>query len=157
MNDTIKITLEGVPPNWLPDEITRMLMDGSLIRSLEQRLDDAVTKRIEELADDVILDRLRAELERALAEGWKRTNTYGEPIGEPISLKERVSRMLENKDPYRSSRWADDVMTKMVDEVYRKELAKPIAEAKEKVKKMLEDKALEGFGNLLRKAAGVEA
>ena len=46
--------------------------------------------RFREIRTELIRDMIRPQLEQALAEPFRRTNDYGEPTGQPVTLRELV-------------------------------------------------------------------
>jgi uncharacterized protein (DUF2267 family) len=91
--------------------------------SLRKKADAAVTEAVEtvvreaiESKMDALMDeQLRPEVARILAEGWSKTNSYGEPVGQRLTLRDRIATYL-NGDGYR----------KPLDEIFRSELERQL-------------------------------
>lgn len=48
-------------------------------------------KHIQDIRDEEIRVRVAAEIEQALTKPFQRTNPYGEPVGEPTTLREQIA------------------------------------------------------------------
>ena len=130
-------------------------------QAVDARIREAVNNRIDTAAKDLVTEaiftRIAARVEEVVADGWPRTNNYGERTGQPISLKERVSAMLMDKGYSSSQARIDKIVEEAVAKTMQQHLSAPIAEARKKYETLLDQKAMAAFGNLLRKALGVEA
>lgn len=79
---------------------------------LDKRVADAVEAAVASTAEKLARERLEAECERVLTEGWQKTDQYGAPQGKVMSLKDRMSEMLNRTTGYNSQRWADELIQK---------------------------------------------
>ena len=81
------------------ESVTRQV--AAMVREqIGDRLDDAINTAIHEKLDEalglIVAEKLRPAVEAALAEGWQRTNQWGDPLtGERIGLKARIVELLE--------------------------------------------------------------
>lgn len=130
----MKITVEA--ENWEEHRIAEFIankvqahvdehMDGA-IHNAAQR---AVDKAVERFGEEVI----RAAVVEAIAEGWQKTNTYGEPIrGEKVSLKERIAKLIEEPvgDYNRRQSRIEKLVGETVEATLRDEMKKELSEVR---------------------------
>lgn len=96
----ITIDVEGYAEEQFADHIAEKVLarfgetwTERLEAKFESRFDAEIRARFAVIADETI----RAAVAEALVSGFRATNGYGEPIGEPESLKARIGKMLTER------------------------------------------------------------
>jgi uncharacterized membrane protein YheB (UPF0754 family) len=161
MNDTSKtteltITIAGLQVDRIERDVAEQLTDR-----LRNGLDDKLTRMAEQAlgsaVDSMMRERCKAELERVLEEGWRKTDTYGNAQGPKVTLRERIGEILLNKQSnYSSQHWLDETVKREVQSLlagpFKEEIAKAQASFRVQVDSLLTGKIAEG----LRKALGLQ-
>lgn len=150
----LTITVTGYEAERMADAVVARLNE-ELEGLVRRRFDERVEKQIDDLVAAVGADRIEAAVETALAEGWTRTNTYGENVGKRIGLKERIAEILTNKTGYEGKTYVDLVVAKTVAEVLRGELSKEIDAARDNLRKALNDAVKEKLATAVKGAFGI--
>ncbi len=100
---------------------------------------NTVKDRVREITDEEIRAHAKTQIAEALNGGIRKTNTFGEPYGEPTTLRALIAEEVKAElakagDPYRSK---DSTVRKIVREqvaaAFKTELAEAVAEEKAKV------------------------
>jgi len=150
----LTITVTGWEANQMAEQVAGKLYE-ELERLVRRRFDEQVDKQIDDLVAVVGADRIEAAVEKALAEGWPRTNTYGENVGERIGLKERIAEILFKPTGYDRKTYVDEVCAKTVEAVMRGELGKEIEAARDSLRKALNDAVKEKLATAVKGAFGI--
>lgn len=110
-------------------------IDGHVSAGVDEAVLQAVTTAVEPLVAKVGLQKISKAVDEVLEEGWQITDEYGQPRTGKVSLKDRVSKILSEKNSYSGSRsWLDELIKKRVDEVVNKDLKADIDAARAKFK-----------------------
>lgn len=112
-------------------------------RALERRIDELATERVRECFEEVIKARIAATVDEVLAEGWQRTDRYGNrQDAERLDLKARISEMLAEKKHDGFGRQpislAEEVVQKTVEGVLTRELQNEIEKARTALRAQLD-------------------
>lgn len=108
--------------------------------------------------DDTIRARIAAEVDEVLRVGWQATNEYGEPRGERLDLKARISTLLTQTrgDNYNRHPSIMDATVKAATEGFlSKELQPVIEAAKANLKKCLDEKVMKTVSDTITNAVGL--
>lgn len=147
--------------HWDEQRLSEMVL-GRVARMVEERTRKAVERQIKATVDEVIRevvqDKVAVAVEAILAEGWRKTDSYGSPQGPPMTLKDRVSEMLTARDRYSNSlSYLDQTVAKEVDGVLRGELGQAIEDAKKKVRETLDSAVMTKLQQALKEGLGLKA
>jgi len=123
----------------------------------------SLTQRIREVREEEIRDQIRPTVERVIAEPVQRTNGYGQPTGNPVTLTELIlaeaKAMLTAVDTSYGSRSGDKretviqrLVRETVDKAIRAELAEVIAAEKAKVVTVVRARAAELIAESIKAA-----
>lgn len=135
MSGTITIDLAGYDfDEMIERALGRAIQErlSELDGEIHDRLKQAVDARFRELTDEA----LRAECAKILTEGWRKTDSYGSPTGETLTLSSRVRDYIAKGDGYNNP--VQDAHKKAVDEALKGEMGGLIKEATEKLRGMLD-------------------
>lgn len=94
------ITISGWDAEKAESEILSRVV-SQFTESLEQRIDDKVSRLVNEAAQKVITKRIAAKVDEIVAEGWTEktgNNYYDHPV--KMTLKEKIEKALSTKDEY---------------------------------------------------------
>ena len=117
------------------EDYIRAAIDRQVEAAIERAVDDAVTDAVTKLVEGVGRERIGKEIERVMAEGWPMTNEYGEAKGTSVTVKDRISKILNERDRYNSNgTFIDQTVKRQVDETLNKTLKADIQAAKDKFK-----------------------
>lgn len=89
-------------------------------------------KRASEIRAEAIREAIRPQLEEALAAPFHKTNSYGEPVGEPTTMRELViseTRTVLNAPADQYNRDRGTMLTKAIRDEVKKALAAEIGDA----------------------------
>jgi hypothetical protein len=136
----MKITIEvgDIDVSNAEDSIYRIVAER-----IQARLAGPIAERAREALDstarEMMRERLEAEIEHVITEGWTPTSSYGEPRGAKVTLKERISKTLTEKTRtggYNSPEYTivETVVQTTVKATIDKEFADVIKEAKARFK-----------------------
>lgn len=132
--------------SWVPS-----LVQKHYTKSVE----DTVTSAVHDLVAEIARDEIAAAVKSVLAEGWKRTNEYGEARG-VASLKDRISELLNGRDRYGdSAKWVEKVVKEETQAALKGELAKEIEAARVKLRAEVDQVTRAKLNEALRSALGV--
>lgn len=154
----LQITITG----WDRDRLHALLverLETEIETLFNAKLAEVVEERVLAMVDKVAEGTVRPLVDEAIAEGWQKTNEYGEPRGPKQTLKERIAAMLtENVSRgYGSDAQtrAEKIASGIVEDVFRKEFANEIEAAKKKARGLFESKVQERLGEAIKQAFGV--
>lgn len=110
----------------VPDESEKGYRRTDKVRAL---LDEKMGEAVEARIFSVSLEALDAQVRETIAKGWQKTNEYGNPLGEPLTLSQLVIDILTKKeDSYqretRLEKWTRESIEKALKEVFSKEIEK---------------------------------
>lgn len=166
----LEIELPGVDK--IAEDVVEVITDRILNGN---DYDGGMRERIRDLAVERVAERVYAETDRIVAEHLaapiQPTNEFGEPKGDPITLRDRVAqqvkRWLEEKvdrdgktgrDPfsYQTTKTrAEWAIERAVDEVARKELEAEVRKAATEVKAQLNGKVTEATAATVKRLLGL--
>lgn len=115
----------------------------------------AVTATVAKLVEDISREQIADAIRAILAEGWNITDEYGGPKGK-ASLKDRLSKMLNQQDRYSShGAWAERIMREETEKALRGDIQKEIDAAKAKLTNEVDAVIKAKLSEVMRKALGV--
>lgn len=116
-----------------------------------------VRKRLDESIATITKEHVAAAIESIMAEGWRKTNNYGEPTGPKMTLRDRISEQLTSvRDSYNNRKpWIDELIEKHVSSAFAAEFAKQIEEARTKFRSMLDGTIAAKLQESLKSALGL--
>lgn len=130
---------------------------------LEYEIAKAVEKAVESVTEEAIKDRLTAAVEKAIEEGWQKTNHYGERTGPTVTLKERISAFLDSRQRWdsdyntRETSLVDYVLQKMITKKLETEFTEIFKMAKETFKKAVDANLQDKVRSALTQALGIKS
>jgi hypothetical protein len=100
----------------------------SLVVGIDKELRRDLGGRVREIRDEIIVDELRPEIENALSQPFRRSNSYGEPTGPETTLREEIVRVAQDmlNKPVRSTARYDQQRT-LVEETIHTQVHKVLA------------------------------
>lgn len=124
---------------------------------IDQKISALAQEYVRNTLDDTIRARISATVDAVIADGWQQTNSYGEPSGKRITLKERVSDLLlKAQDRYDRSNWLDKQIKAAAEGVLTKEFKAEIDAAKAKVRAELDAVLTGKVTEALKSAIGLK-
>lgn len=140
------------------EDYIQTAVDRSVSAAIEHAVNEAVEKAVSDLVNEIGKARVAKEVDRVLGEGWPRTNDYGEAKGPNVTLKERISKILEATDRYSSrGSWIDERVKEHVNETLNKTLKPEIDAAKNKFKAEVDAVLTATIREALAKNLGLKA
>lgn len=135
----------------------RKPLGTQLRKFLERKIEELAATVVRQGFDDAIRARINAAVDVVLAEGWRKTNQYGEPTGTALDLKARVSELLtQHADSYNRE---PSLVTKRIDAVtggfLDKEFRPIIDQAKATLKAKLDATVMETVAVTIKTALGL--
>lgn len=99
-----------------------------------------LTRQVQEIRKEVIREAVRPQVEEALNKPFRRSNIYGEPAGEPVTLRElivdEVRRVLKDPaDKYNRDRGTvlEAAVHKEVEAAFASEIREAVKQTREQV------------------------
>lgn len=126
---------------------SRVLKDANA----EHRIQQLVEKAVNDVVGEKFKERICAEVESVLAEGWYKTDSYGTRQNTKLTLKDRIGELLNSvTDNYQGrKKWIDAAIEGNVSHHMTKEFAAEMDAAKQsfraKVDALLTTKIIEGM------------
>lgn len=103
--------------------------------AIEHQVADAVREAVTGIVDGIGRERISKAVDQVLAEGWQKTNDYGERVGASITLKDRIGEILRAHDRYSGrGSYIDERVKERVDNALNKDLKADIEAARNKFK-----------------------
>ena len=145
------------------DETGEPLPSTSGRKTIEDRVRQVVLKTVREAVESTVATVTEAAVKDAvaacLAEGWQKTNNYGEPSGPKMDLKARIGELLVKlqDNGYNSNRQnlVEALIRSAVEGALKTEFAPAIAEAKVKFKALLDGSISATLAETLKGALGL--
>lgn len=123
-------------------------------------LEMRIMRRVREVQDDEIRAQVRPLVAEALVKGVRKTNSFGDPIGEPQMLRDLIieeAQTLWNKTADPRSRSRETVLQKAIREevegAFTRELKEVIAEGKSEVLEAVKTQAAEVLAEAIERSA----
>lgn len=132
-------------------------------KTIEDRVRQAVMKMVRDAVEAEVTKVTEASVKEAvdacLAEGWQKTNNYGEPSGPRMDLKARIGELLVKMQDngYSSSRTnlVESIIKAQAEAAFKTEFAPVIADAKVKFKALLDGTISATLAETLKSALGL--
>ncbi len=129
---------------------------------LVQTSDRELRLAVNQVRTQEIKDQVAKQVEAALVEPLRQTNTWGEPTGEPTNLRNEILRIASKavELPARSNSYQAEksvlqrIISEEVDRVLAKELADVVKAEKEKVVAAVRAKAADLIATAVREGVG---
>lgn len=134
------------------EQVARDLQKDDAYRSLRKRFID--------LRDEEIREQIRPIVAKAITDPVQKTNGYGQPVGEPVSLTElivgEVRTLLSKRDGYDRSTptFVQKIIRDEVGRTLTAELQQVIADEKAKVVAAVRAQAAELIADAVKKGIG---
>lgn len=117
------------------EDYVRSAIERQVKASVEKAVEDAVGEAVSALVDRIGQERVGKEIARVMAEGWPVTNEYGESRGSSVTVKDRISKILNATDRYSNrGTYIDETIKRQVEETLNKTLKADIEAARNKFK-----------------------
>jgi hypothetical protein len=132
-------------------------------RSVDAALREKVAGHIDEMVVSIAQERIRAEVDAVLSEGWQPMSQWGEPQGTRITLRARVAETLTRKgrfgrnDGYNTpeTTWVEHVGKELLDAWVRAELSKELESAKVRFREQVDAVLQSKLVDVLRTSLGL--
>lgn len=154
MNITVQI--DEVNLNTIVGDIVSFDEDGDPVVEGQTRVADMVadriaarvagspefrelTKRVTAIRDEMIREKLTPVLAEVMEAPIRKTNSFGEQTGEPVTMRELVMESARellsqrNRQGYNQAPWITNFIHEQVRELFEKELKAELAKAREKL------------------------
>ena len=121
---------------------------------------EGIQDRVRRIRDEEIRIHVSGLIEDALTAGLRKTNTYGEPYGEPTTLRTLIGEEVRSALAKAADRYGsrESIVRKLVreevDKALRKELSEAIAEEKAKVVAAVRGQAAELIAKAVTEGIG---
>ncbi len=152
---------EETDPESGPQTYRRQTKLGEQMKHyLDSKIAELADVLVREQFDKVVIQRIAAQVDAVLAEGWQVTNQYGEARGPKVDLKGRITELLlkPGRDSYgngESMTPIDRQVKAAIDGLIGKEFAKDIETARKSLKAQLDASVAAKFTDTLKKALGL--
>lgn len=143
--------------DWLAQRIERAA-EEKLDYKVEQAIHAAVKERLTEVIDAITKERVTKEIDATLEAGWTMTNTYGEPSGKVLTVRDRVRAAFDRKDgSYSDSKsyvekWIQEGVARSLETILKAE----VEDARKRLRAAFDDVLKLKFADTMRKMLGVE-
>lgn len=152
-------------PTTVEDIVLRIAADSIVRHVMRDGYDwrGDLRNRVGSIRDDLIAEKLRPDIDAAFAGPVQKTNTYGDPVGEPVTMREvivgRVEEWLKSsdRDSYRNPKGLtkpQQLIAEEVDRVLAREMKEAIAAAKAEVVAAVQAKGAELLAQTIAAMAG---
>lgn len=139
------------------EDYIRQAITTEVEKAVERAVSDAVGGAVTALVEKIGQARIGKEIERVMAEGWPRTNSYGERTG-TATIKDRISEILNQQDRYSGNgRYIDETVKRQVQETLNKTLKADIDAARNKFKAEVDAVLTATIREALAKNLGLKA
>lgn len=122
----LTIVINGYGADDLEEAIevsVRGVVRDAVKKAAAELIGAAVKELIDSLVVDDLKERISAELDLVIEEGWQETDNYGRSCGSKLTLSARVREFVSE----RQSSYGSSVGQKILEEIYKREL-KPMVE-----------------------------
>jgi hypothetical protein len=140
------------------DVVGESTLAGAVVQKLaaeaSRQYKTELAQRVREIRDEEIRLAIAPEIALALGEPFRRTNGYGEPKGEPVTMREYIVDVVQSwmneRDKYNHDKGTniERLVRKLVEEAFKAEIAAAVKSAREAVTKQIG----ESFGNAVTDA-----
>lgn len=175
MNITVNVdgvSLESTVPGWTYDEDgdrePARLVDLVVRELVRRAVEDgssgwnSLAQQVSRVRAEVIREKVEAEVEAALTAQFRQTNSWGEPIGEPTTLRALIAKQAQEAVKLGMARSgygekepaATRIIRDEVDKVLAKELTEVVAAEKAKVVAAVQAKAAELIAKAVSEGIG---
>lgn len=158
---------EGEPvsgPTTVEDVVLGLVVDRLVNRFVSGRgaWDNTVRDRVNEVTHEVIVEKITPMVTDAIAAGVQKTNSYGEPIGEPVTMRDVIVATAKEWLEKPTNDYGRDRKTRLqallhdeVERAMKAELKATIDAAKAEVEAAVREKGAEVLAETItRLAAG---
>lgn len=159
----VTVDYEGDPIGKRGVTLADKVVDKLVAKAIETADYTSLKERVKEIREEVVREAVTPLIAEAFTAGLQRTDHWGKPIGEPMTLREVVieeARTVLNgvkEDRYNSSRQEPlvrQLVRKMVDDELRAELSEVIKEERAKVVAAVRGAAAELLAEAVTKGIG---
>lgn len=156
----IHITVTGLDSQQVQDWILERLseqLEESVKAKLEKMAETAVELRTCELVDKLAHERIQKDIDAVLAEGWQKTDSWGNPMGKVTTLRERVRGFLDAKeDDYHRTTRVEKWLAESVKGALADALKVELEDAKKRLRESFDEVIKAKLHETLRTALGVK-
>lgn len=151
----IKIEVEGYEADKALDRAMELAVQQAvemqrekLAEAVEDEIRGAVDAKLGAITEEMV----RSEVARVLAEGWRKTNSYGEPFGQLQTLKGLILEKITGRsDSYSNSpTMIEKLAQEQIREALQKEFGKELEAAREKLRALVDGTISEKMRDLLK-------
>ncbi len=149
---------EETDPETGPTRYRRETKLGASMRQyLDQKIDGLADTLVREKFDQVVGERIVAAVDEVLREGWTKTDEYGSARGPKVTLKDRISEFLSQRDRYSSNQNViDKAIKESLDKTLSGDFKKEIDAATKSLRAQLDAAVSDKFVSAIKAAMGVK-
>lgn len=151
----MKIEIDGFAEDHFLEALTQEVADKMHDR-IEKAINDGIRPALEKTLSDLTMDALRPAVAAAIEEGWQPTDGYGRPDGPRLTLKDRISMILETKNRYNDRSSLDEIANTVIKDAYKKDLNGEIERLREGFRKQVDEALQVKFKNAIAEAVGIK-
>lgn len=136
----------------LIEQAAYLIFERSGLEAIEERVREIAEERVKDKLDEIAESALAPLVAEVIATGWPRTNSYGEPVGNRIGVRERIGELLGvGRRDGRSGDWLDQRLHEALNGEFKKE----IEAARAKFRAALDEALTAKLRDTLREALGL--
>jgi len=155
MSKPITLTVDGYEAQQIQERVAELLA-AQAAEKLDEMIASIARETIESKMAAYADKEARAAVEEVLAEGWSETNTYGERVGQKLTLKDRVSKHLFSaRSNYDRKTRIDEFFDDTIAKAMREELGAVIKDATTKFRAQVDGVMTAKLAETLRKSLGL--
>lgn len=126
-------------------------------QAFESFVKTQVAQTVGQMVREIGREHIDAEIRAILAEGWQRTDDYGQARGGRVSLRDRVQEMFHKTDRYESRSMFEKVIKEELDKALKGELGKELDAARAKIRAEVDQITRAKLNEALKSALGLGA
>jgi hypothetical protein len=138
---------------------TNSPLAAQMRKLIEEKISALAEDHVREHFDETIKERISAQVDVVLAEGWRKTDGYGNANGQAVDLKGRINEIITEKKSTGYNResftLAEKLVQEKVREVFNDAFNKEIEAARKSLRDQLEVTVSAKFVETLKGAMGI--
>lgn len=154
----IEIEVHGNTEDETIDEAVLRHAGWAILQRMDDKVRRDLSSKVSDTRTEMIRERLEPILDEAMEASVQRTNEYGEPKGDPVTLRELITEMIRKELTFKTDRYGDGVsaLSKLIkSEIERKldgELRKALDEGKKVILDQLKAHAAQVMTDAMERA-----
>lgn len=95
----VHVTVTGWSEESIEEQVVGQAV-SQIVEATKDRIESAIRDRVDEVATELIRERLAAEIDRILVEGWKEKGSAYYDAPKVVTLREKIEESLKPHDGY---------------------------------------------------------